>query len=80
MTPSTSSIDAAGQTRPRLLLDLPDEARMLQAATIKAEHAGSYADAVAAATALAHDATLLTGDPELLLPSSTWSHEELRSP
>ena len=66
--------------RPRLLLDLPDEARILQAATIKAEHALAYADAFAAATALAHDATMLTGDPELLLPSVTWSHEELRCP
>lgn len=64
--------------RPRIRLDLPDEARVLEAATIKAEHAMAYADAFAAATALAHDATLLTGDPELLLASAPWSHEDLR--
>ena len=64
--------------RPRLHLDLPDEARVLEAATIKAEHAMAYADAFAAATALAHDATLLTGDPELLLSSASWAYEDLR--
>ena len=38
-----------------------------------------YTDAFAAATALAHEATLLTGDPELLLPFAPWAHEDLRS-
>jgi predicted nucleic acid-binding protein len=65
--------------RPRLDLDLPDTERVLEAATIKADHAMAYADAFAAATALAHRAPLLTGDPELLLPSATWAYEDLRS-
>lgn len=65
--------------RPRLDLDLPDAERVLQAATIKAEHAMAYADAFAAATALAHRAPLLTGDPELLVSSAPWAHEDLRS-
>lgn len=64
--------------RPRLDLDLPDAARVLEAAAIKADHTMAYADAFAAATALAHEAPLLTGDPELLLPSAPWAHEDLR--
>lgn len=65
--------------RPRLDLDLPDAERVLRAATIKADHAMAYADAFAAATAVAHQAPLLTGDPELLLPSAPWAYEDLRS-
>lgn len=38
----------------------------------------AYADAFAAATALAHDAALWTGDPELLLEDAPWSYEDLR--
>lgn len=41
-----------------------DELVML-AATLKAQHAISYADGFAAATALLHDAPLVTGDPEM---------------
>lgn len=64
--------------RPRLRLDLPPEQRVLEAARIKAEYPMAYADAFAAATALAHDATLWTGDPELLLEDALWSYEDLR--
>lgn len=64
--------------RPLLRLDVPTERRVLDAARIKAEHPMAYADAFAAATALAHDATLLTGDPELLLADAPWSCEDLR--
>ena len=42
--------------RPQPDLDLPDAARVLQAATVKADHALGYADAFAAATALARRA------------------------
>ncbi len=35
------------------------------AATLKARHAISYADGLAAATAILQDAPLATGDPEL---------------
>lgn len=65
--------------RPRLDLDLPSEPRILAAATIKADHAMAYADAFAAATAIANDATLLTGDPELLLDEAVWQWEDLRA-
>lgn len=64
--------------RPRLRLDLPTEARVLQAARIKAQHAMAYADAFAAATAIAHEAPLLTGDPELLIDGVPWRCEDLR--
>lgn len=73
------AVSVVRDLRPRLDLDLPDATRVLEAATIKADHAMAYADAFAAATALAHQAPLLTGDPELLLPSSPWACEDLRS-
>lgn len=65
--------------RSRLLLDLPSEQRVLAAATIKADRRMAYADAFAAATAIAHQATLLTGDPELLVDDAMWRWEDLRS-
>ena len=61
-------------------LELPSEDRVVAAAAIKADHAMAYADAFAAATAMAHDAILLTGDPELLLDDATWQFEDLRPP
>jgi len=65
--------------RLRLDLDLPSEHRVLTAAAIKADHPMAYADAFAAATALAHDVTLLTGDPELLVGGVPWRWEDLRT-
>lgn len=44
-----------------------DEPRVLAAAQLKMAHAISYADAFAAAAAIELKATLLTGDPELML-------------
>ncbi len=64
--------------RLRLDLDLPSEHRILAAAAIKADRPMAYADAFAAATAAAHDATLVTGDPELLLDGAPWEWEDLR--
>ena len=64
--------------RPLLRLDLPTEQRVLDAARIKATHPMAYADAFAAATALAHDATLWTGAPELLSEDAAWTFEDLR--
>jgi predicted nucleic acid-binding protein len=66
--------------RHRLSLDLPTEARVLEAAAIKARHALAYADAFAIATAVAHRASLLTGDPEILDEGDpTWQVVDLRS-
>jgi predicted nucleic acid-binding protein len=60
-------------------LEVPDEQRVIEAASIKAGHRLAYADAFAVATALAHSATLLTGDPEILAASATWPVRDLRS-
>lgn len=73
------ALDVVRDLRLRLDLDLPSEDRVLNAAAIKADHPMAYADAFAAATAAAHDATLLTGDPELLLIGATWRWEDLRT-
>lgn len=64
--------------RPKLSLDRPSEGRVIQAARVKAQHPLAYADAFAAATAIAHDAVLLTGDPELILSNVPWQTEDLR--
>jgi ribonuclease VapC len=58
---------------------LPDERLVLDAARIKADHPMAYADAFAAALTIAQDATLWTGDPELLVDSVTWRWRDLRS-
>lgn len=62
-----------------LAVELPTEAVVRQAATIKAAHPMSYADAFAAATALAHAGELWTGDPELLVPHAPWRPSDLRA-
>jgi len=51
---------------------------VLEAASIKATHALAYADAFAIATAMAYDASLLTGDPEILEGDSSWNVVDLR--
>lgn len=58
---------------------LPDERIVIDAARIKADHPMAYADAFAAALTVAGDATLWTGDPELLVDGSAWSWRDLRS-
>lgn len=59
-------------------LELPSASRILEAAQVKARHRMAFADAFAAATALAHGASLLTGDPELLTPRREWMVVDLR--
>jgi predicted nucleic acid-binding protein len=51
--------------RPLLTLDAVTPERVLGAARIKAVHPLAYGDAFAIATAVAHAAVLLTGDPEI---------------
>ena len=58
---------------------LPDEGLVVDAARIKADHPMAYADAFAAALTVAGDATLWTGDPELLVDGSSWRWRDLRS-
>jgi predicted nucleic acid-binding protein len=64
--------------RPRLTLDLPTESRVLEAAHLKARYPLAYADAFAVATAMAHGATLMTGDEEILLGDPNWPTRDLR--
>lgn len=64
--------------RPLLSLDLPSQGRVVEAARIKAAYRMAYADAFAAATAMAHGATLWTGDPELLVANAPWVARDLR--
>jgi predicted nucleic acid-binding protein len=47
-----------------LSIILPDSELIWKASEIKAEHAISYADCFAAATALRYEAVILTGDPD----------------
>ncbi len=58
--------------------ELPTEADVLNAGRIKGDFAMTYADAFAAATAIAHDATLWTGDPGLLVADAPWTWRDLR--
>jgi predicted nucleic acid-binding protein len=59
---------------------LPDERLVLDAARIKADHPMAYADAFGAALAIAEEATLWTGDPELLVDGAPWRWRDLRRP
>ena len=61
-----------------LSLDLPTEERVLEAARVKARHRMAYADAFAVATANAHGAELLTGDPEILRGDASCPVVDLR--
>jgi predicted nucleic acid-binding protein len=51
--------------RPIVMLDNASPERVMAAARIKALHPLAHGDAFAIATAAAHDAVLLTGDPEI---------------
>ena len=57
---------------------LPHEHLVLDAARIKADYPMAYADAFGAALSIAQDATLWTGDPELLVEDSPWHWRDLR--
>ena len=70
--------DTVNDIRARVLLDDATSERVLAAARIKAEFPMALGDAFAAATAVAHDAALLTGAPELLGRNGPWRAEDLR--
>jgi len=72
------SRDVVRELRRLLNLDLPTEERVIEAARVKAGHRMAYADAFAVATALAHGADLLTGDPAILQGDVSWSVVDLR--
>lgn len=58
--------------------ELPTTAQILSAARIKADYPMAYADAFAAAVAIAHNSVLWTGDPELLRDGTPWAWKDLR--
>jgi predicted nucleic acid-binding protein len=65
--------------RPMLALDPATPERVLAAARVKAAHPLAYGDAFAIATAVAHGAVLLTGDPEITGRSVGCRVEDLRN-
>jgi len=65
--------------RVRTRLDVVTPERVVDAARIKASFSMAYADAFACATAMAHDATLLTGDPEILDAGGPWRVADMSS-
>ena len=73
------SREVVRELRRLLSLDLPTEQRVLEAARVKAAYRLAYADAFAVATAMAHGAQLLTGDPEILDGDPDWLMVDLRS-
>lgn len=54
------------ELRPRITEHLPGVSSMRAAAALKAEHPMALADCFAVALAAAEQATLLTGDPEII--------------
>ena len=67
------------QRRHQIVMDLPSESRVLEAARITARYPMAYADAFAVATALPYDAVILTGDPEILEAGGPRVTRDLRS-
>ena len=72
------AIETVRDLRDLIDVRLPNERLVLDAARLKADHPMAYADAFGAALAVAEDATLWTGDPELLLDGSRWRWRDLR--
>lgn len=67
--------------RSRVRVEEPTGDRVLQAAWVKAISRVSYADAFAIVTAIANDAELFTGDPEILKASTPGLRiRDLRAP
>lgn len=72
------AVETVRDLRDVIEVRLPDERLVLDAARLKADHPMAYADAFGAALAIAEDATLWTGDPELLADGSPWRWRDLR--
>lgn len=72
------AIETVRDLRDVIDVRLPDEHLVLDAARLKADHPMAYAEAFGAALAILEDATLWTGDPELLVDGSPWRWQDLR--
>ena len=55
-----------------------DEELTLSASNIKTTHKMALGDAFCVATALAHNAKILTGDPEIINAKGNWKVQDLR--
>ncbi|MEY4026209.1 MAG: hypothetical protein RL438_1722 [Actinomycetota bacterium] len=55
-----------------------DEELTLSASQVKAAHKMALGDAFCVATALAHNAKILTGDPEIINAKGNWKVQDLR--
>lgn len=75
-----AAIETVRDLREVIDVRLPDERLVLDAARIKADYPMAYADAFGAALSIAQEATLWTGDPELLVRDSPWRWRDLRGP
>lgn len=64
--------------RSRVRADVATPERVLAAARIKAAHPMALGDAFAVAAGLENDATILTGDPEIIETAGAWRVEDLR--
>ena len=64
--------------RSTIVADEASEHRVMTAARIKGKHPMAFTDALAISTAQAHQAVLLTGDPEILTVAGPWEIEDLR--
>jgi hypothetical protein len=62
----TAADDTLRDLRASLSADLPGTARMIEAARIKARAAIALGDCFAVATAVAHGAALLPGEPDII--------------
>lgn len=58
--------EVLAELRARVDLDLPTSGCMVQTARLKGRYAMALADCFAIATAVSHQAVLLTGDPEII--------------
>jgi predicted nucleic acid-binding protein len=74
-----AAVETVRDLREVIDVRLPDEHLVLDAARIKADYPMAYAGAFGAALSIAQDATLWTGDAELLVEGSPWHWRDLRS-
>ncbi len=74
-----AALGVVSDLKAQLSLDVATPTRVLEAAALKSRHPISYADGFAVATALAHDAVLVTGDPEILSADPSWRTEDVRA-
>lgn len=74
----SAAAEAVRDLRHQIDAELPSAESVIATARIKSDHAMAYADAFAAATAIAHEAVLWTGDPELLIEGARWKWRDLR--